>query len=237
MRLVIPAVDAQGLYLAARYGPERIGKRGKAAVKFLSSLGLANFEKSKEEFYSALLSSLFDKLGFSKVLVLASSKMGCVNPVAIAEAAKKAGIDLSKTSAENLFRLLVQLGAISKFKTWAVYTPRLEDAILATVAAKGEVKVKELERKLGSGVREAAVKLWAQGLVNIEGNPRGPLRGPLSLPRELVLEYGLVYPESVAKLKGLEGNPRLEKFIERETGQVKYSVAVRGDDRVKIVVQ
>lgn len=183
------------------------------------------------------MSTLLDKLGFSKVLELASSKVGCVNPVAIAEAARKAGIDLSKTSAENLFKLLVQLGAISKFKTWAVYTPRLEDAILAAVAAKGEIEVKDLERKLGSGVRETVVKLWAQGLVNIEGNARGPLRGPLSLPKELVLEHGLVYPENVVKLKGLEGNPRLERFIERETGQVKYSIAVRGDDRVKVVVQ
>ncbi len=237
MRLVVPAVSARELYLAARYGPDRVGERGKAAARFLESLGLANFEKSEGEFYEALLSTLLDKLGFSKALELVSSRAGCVSPAALAEAARKAGTDLSKTSARNLFRLFVQLGVVSKLGTWAAYTPKLEDAILAAVAAKGEIRIRDIERRFGSGVREAVLKLWARGLVEIEGNPRGPLRGPLSLPRELVLERGIEYPEDLVEQMGLEGDPRLERFVERETGRVKYSIAVRGDDRVRIVVR
>lgn len=237
MKLVVPAVSIKELYLAAKFGPSRVGRKGRSALRFLEALGLASFEKSEGEFREALLSTLLEKLGFAKALELASSRTGCVTPAALAQAAKSVGVELSKTSARNLLRILRQLGVVTTLRAWTVYTSKLEDAVLAIVAARGEVKLRDVEKRIGWGTREAVLKLWAQGRVEVEGNPRGPLRGPLDLPRELVLEHGLEYPESLVKQMGLEGNPRMERFIERETGEVKYAIAVRGDDRVRIVVR
>ena len=225
------------LYLVAKYGPERVERKGKAISKFLTTLGLASFEGSEGEFYSALSLALLEKLSLLKALEAVASSVACISPAAIAEAARKVDVELSRTSARNLFRLLAQLGFVTRHRAWATYTPGLEDAVLAVVAAKGETRVEEIEKRLGSGVRESLLKLWAKGLLEIEGDNRGPLRGPLKLPRELVLEHGLVYPESVVKAMSLESNPRLERFVERETGEVKYAVALRGDDRVRVVVR
>ncbi|MEM1632232.1 MAG: hypothetical protein QXW40_08575 [Thermofilum sp.] len=233
MRLAVPPASFRELYLVARYGPDRVGRKGKAIARFLSRLGLNGFSGGEEEFVESFLSSL-DKLRVTEILGEAS-KLGFLNHMVLAEVAGRYGLNLSASSARNLLKLLRELGLVTRLRSWLVYTPSLERAALAVLYSRGEAKVSELEKLLGGRVRESLLKLWAEGLVEIEGCPRSPLKGKLDLPRDLA-KHGLEYDEELIASMGLQGHPRLEKFVERETGRVKYAILLRGDDRVRIVV-
>lgn len=223
------------LYLSARYGPSRIGEKGAVAVKFLKELGLERFEGDEWSFKEQLKVKLLKEVGLEQVLKEVAN-VGAVNPALLCAVAEFSGVKISKTSAHNLLRLLVELGLVTRLRTWAVYTPNTRDRIIAILASKGEVKVSDLERLVEGDVRRVLVEMWAEGSVEIEGSRKGPVPGPIGLPREFVRKWGAVIPVSVIEEAGLTENPRLERFIERRTGEVAYSVVVRGDDRVRLVV-
>ena len=234
MKLVVPRAGLKELYLVSRYGQERVAGKGRRVASFLRALGLEKFEGFEGEFEQALSGVILDKLGFREVLEEAA-RHSCVNPVAVAALAGARGVEISKTSAKNLLKLLRELGCVVRLKSWLVFTPSLKGAVLAVLASKGEAKVGELEKFFGLHVREEILKLWAEGRVEVEGNPRSPLRGRLDLPRELVLKHSFEYSEDLIKAMKLEKHPRLEKDVDRSTGKVVYAIILREDDRVRLV--
>ena len=235
-RLIVPRLSVRELYLAAKYGPGRLGRLGASAARFLSALGLDRFDGTEGEFREELARRLLEELKLGEALSLAS-KVGSVTPVLLSAAAGALGVMISKSSARNLLRILADLGLVTRLRTWALYTPSAEDRLLAIVASKGEVTVRELEEFVEGDVRDLLVKLWMAGRVEIEGNLKGPVPGPLNLPKELIAKWGMVIPEEVVVKEGLADSPRLERFVDRETGKVVYSVLVREDDRVRLVVR
>jgi len=151
MRLAVPPASVRELYLVARYGPDRVGRKGKAIARFLSRLGLNGFSGGEGEFVESLLFSL-DKLRVTEILGEAS-KLGFLNHMVLAEVAGRYGLNLSASSARNLLKLLRELGLVTRLRSWLVYTPSLERAAPAVLYSRGEAKVSELEKLLGGRVR------------------------------------------------------------------------------------
>ena len=153
------------------------------------------------------------------------SKNKAINPITLS---KK--LDISKTSAKNLLRMMRELGILRRVRI-SVNTTSDEEALTMILLSKGEVTLDYLERVIPNA-RQVVLDAWRKGKVDIVGNPRGLLPGRVDLPRDLEEKI----PEDVVKSKKLLEHPRLDKFVDRITGELYYYLVLRGDDRVRLVV-
>ncbi len=190
-------------------------------MDFLDFLGITSFKGNKEEFIEILRERFTEKFG-SVIDELSMKKS--INPISVSKR-----LDISKTSAKNLLRMMRELGLLRRVRI-AVDAIDDEDALMMILSSKGEVTIEYLEKVIPEA-RRLVLKYWREGKVDIVGNPRGLLPGPINLPRDLPDKI----PEMIIKDKKLSSNPRLGKFIERETGELYYYIVLRGDDRVRLV--
>lgn len=227
MRLVVPPGKIRELYGIAVEGP-RDTRRSKAQARFLKELGLLDYQGGEAEFIVDLTDRLLRNLGLAKIL---GSIEAPLTPVALSRAAAERGINLSKTSAARLLLLLEELGVVTRLTSLRVYTPSTRDAVLAYLRARGEARLGELEDRFGGDTRDVVLNLYGEGLVDIYGSPRGPVSGPLGVPRELVARYGVEIPTEEVESRGLVG-ARLRRVVDRNTGCIRYAVILRRDDMV-----
>ena len=101
------------------------------------------------------------------------------------------------------------------------------------LSKEGYMTAGEIANKVEGNAYDVLAELWAEGIVEIEGNPE-ILPGPLDLPREFVRRWGPVIPARAVEEAGLAGKIRLQPFVERRTGETLYYVFIRGDDRVRL---
>ena len=223
MRTAVPRLHVEDLYKIS-LNPNLIKqnkKYKKSSLDFLNFLGITSFKGSKEEFMEVLREKFIEKFG-SVIEELSMKKS--INPISIS---KK--LDISKTSAKNLLRIMRELGLLRRVRI-AVDTIDDEDALMMILSSKGEATIEYLERVIPEA-RRLVLKAWREGRVDIVGNPRGLLPGEINLPRDLPDKI----PERIIKDRKLINHPRLDKFIERETGELYYYIVLRGDDRVRFV--
>ncbi len=227
MRLVVPPGKIRELYGVAVEGP-RGTRRSRAQARFLEQLGLLDYRGGEAEFMIDLADRLLRDLGLAEIL---GSMEAPLTHITLSRAAAERGINLSKTSAARLLLLLEELGVVTRLTSWRVYTPSTRDAVLAYLKARGEARLGELEDRFGGDTRGVVLSLYGEGFVDVYGSPRGPVPGPLGVPRELVARYGVEIPAEEVESRGLVG-ARLRRVVDRNTGRVRYAVILRRDDTV-----
>ena len=104
------------------------------------------------------------------------------------------------------------------------------EKVYRSVRDAGLISVAELEERFGP-VRDMVARLWAEGRVEIMGDPAGPLPGYVRLNRRLVRKYGYYrIPAEEVEKRYKRIPPRLVKVYDRRDGKKYYMLLLRGDD-------